>query len=142
MAKRKKKWSLVHSKLHWVTVSPKKVWTHCCIHTNNLHTAVYRYYCGSILSLDNFNFLCVVLIIIHFHTPKNRKNLNWSIKKKINIPSMYGQKEKKWSLAHSKLHWVTVSPKKVWTLCWILPFAPPATGTYPSPLPPQACHST
>ena len=47
---------------------------------------------------------------------------------------MYGQKKKKWSLAHSKLHWVTVSPKKVWTLCWILPFAPPATGTYPSPL--------
>ena len=24
-------------------------------------------------------------------------------------------------------------PKKVSTLCWILPFAPPATGTYPSP---------
>ena len=43
-------------------------------------------------------------------------------------------KRKKWSLAHSKLHWVTVCPKKVWTLCWILPFAPPATGTYPSPL--------
>ena len=44
-------------------------------------------------------------------------------------------KRKKWSPAHSKMHWVTVSPKKVWTLCWILPFAPPAaTGTYPSPL--------
>ena len=45
-------------------------------------------------------------------------------------------KRKKWSLAHSKLHWVTVSPAKVWTLCWILPFAPPTTGTYPSSLPP------
>ena len=66
--------------------------------------------------------------------PKNTgKNLNWSIKQKIKILSMCGQKKKKWSLAHSKLHWVTVCPKKVWTLCWILPFAPPATGTYPSP---------
>ena len=67
--------------------------------------------------------------------PKNTgKNLNWSIKQKNKNTVHVWPKEKKWSLTHSKLHWVTVCPKKVWTLCWILPFAPPATGTYPSPL--------
>ena len=74
----------------------------------------------------------------HYHTfsypPKQEKFKLKYKEKNNNIPSMYGEKKKKWSLAHSKLHWVTVSPKKVWTLCWILPFAPPATGTYPSPL--------
>ena len=103
------------------------------------------------LLYTNYTQLYIIIIMVQFYPwiilvsfvsyslsyifiPKNTgKKCKLKYKAKNKNTVHVWPKEKKWSLAHSKLHWVTVCPKKIWTLCWILPFAPPATGTYPSP---------